>query len=192
MRAVFVGKDPGLCEAAAAITALGERADFWAAIRAHGAFAFSTIAPDAIVSRLQAETRPIRVLLWQPRPERAGDYRNTVAVTNPDEPFVLHYHVAFLGNSVGQKINTIVHEFIHNVDDHDYDPGEQMGHGDNDWHGKEESAPYWIGGLAQRLWETDHPTVAPAIAPAAPVEAKVFEDECCEDYAVEGSADPEV
>lgn len=192
MRAVFGGNDPGLCEAAAAITALGERTDFWDAIRAHGSFAFSTISPDEIVRRLQVETRPIRVFLWQPRPDRAEDYRNTVAVTNPDEPFVLHYHVAFLSNSVPQKINTIVHEFIHNVDDHDNDPGEQMGHGDNDWRGKADSAPYWIGGLAQRLYEANNHTESPALAPAAPVRAQVFEDECCDDYAVTGSADPEV
>ena len=191
MRAEFKGDDPGLAAAAASITALAERADFWDGIRAHGPFDLATISADAIARRLQAETCTIRVKLWTPRASRIAFYQNTVAVTNPHEPFVLHYHMAFLSNSVGQKINTIVHEFIHNVDDHDGQPGEQMGHGDNDWHGKENTAPYWIGEYAQRLYEAAHPALSPQPCPAAPVEAEVFEDEASDD-SYTGSPDPEV
>ena len=191
MRAIFSGGDAGLAEAVASITALTGRAEFWAGILAHGPFALATIDPTEIVRRLQAETQPLRVVLWRPRFSRREFYASTVAVTNPKEPFVLHYHVAFLSNSVGQKINTIVHEFIHNVDDHDGDPGEQMGHGDNDWHGKENTAPYWIGASAQRLYEADHPAAPAQPSPAAPVRAEVFEDEACGDE-ITGSPDPEV
>lgn len=191
MRAEFKGDDPGLAAAAAAITALTDRTDFWDGIAAHGAFDCVTISADSIARRLQAETRMIRVLLWKPRAPRRAFYKNTVAVTNPKEPFVLHYHMAFLSNSVGQKINTIVHELIHNVDDHDGQPGEQMGHGDNDWHGKENTAPYWIGEFAQRLYEAAHPALAAQSCPAAPVEAEVFADEQF-DNAYTGSPDPEV
>lgn len=191
MRAEFKGNDPGLTAAAAVMTALTDRADFWDGIRAHGPFDLATISADAIVQRLQSEKRPIRVVLWKPRASRREFYKNTVAVTNPHEPFVLHYHVAFLSNSIGQKINTIVHEFIHNVDDHDDDPGEQMGHGDNAWQGKDNTAPYWIGGFAQRLYEAAHPAVATQPNPAAPIEAEVFDDEFF-DNAYTGSPDPEV
>ena len=191
MRAEFKGDDPGLAAAAESITALAMRDDFWDGIRAHGPFDFAMIDAAEITRRLQAEAHTIRVVLWKPRLSRRSFYQNTVAVTNPGEPFVLHYHAAFLGNSVGQKINTIVHEFIHNVDDHDGQPGEQMGHGDNDWRGKENSAPYWIGEYAQRFYEAAHPAVAAQPYPAAPVDAEVFEDEACgNEYT--GSPDPEV
>jgi hypothetical protein len=191
MRAEFKGDDPGLAAAAGAITALTDRADFWDGIVAHGPFDRATISADEIARRLRAETHAIRVVLWKPRAPRREFYKNTVAVTNPKEPFVLHYHVAFLGNSIGQKINTIVHEFIHNVDDHDGQPGEQMGHGDNDWHGKENTAPYWIGEFAQRLYEVAHPAALARPCPPAPVEADVFADEAC-DNAYTGSPDPEL
>ncbi|GAC1569220.1 MAG: hypothetical protein NVS3B27_13340 [Novosphingobium sp.] len=191
MRAEFKGDDPGLAAAADAITALTDRADFWDGIVAHGPFDRATISANEIAQRLRAETHAIRVVLWKPRAPRREFYKNTVAVTNPKEPFVLHYHVAFLGNSIGQKINTIVHEFIHNVDDHDGQPGEQMGHGDNDWHGKENTAPYWIGEFAQRLYEAAHPAALARPCPPAPVEADVFADEAC-DNAYTGSPDPEV
>jgi hypothetical protein len=191
MRAVFTGDDPGLAAAATAITALTGRADFWDGIRTHGSFDLATIDAAEIARRLQAETRTIRVVLWKPRASRRAFYQNTVAVTNPKEPFVLHYHIVFLRNSVGQKINTIVHEYIHNIDDHDGQAGEQMGHGDNDWQGKDNTAPYWIGGFAQRLYEEAHPAFAPQPSPLAPVEADVFDDEACDDTCT-GSPDPEV
>jgi hypothetical protein len=48
-------------------------------------------------------------------------------------------------------VNTIVHEFVHNVDMFDDGrPGIGMGHGSNSSVGKQDSAPYWIGGLAGR------------------------------------------
>ena len=191
MRAEFKGDDPGLAAAAEVITALAGNADFWDGIRAHGPFDFATIDAAEIARRLQSTAHTIRVVLWKPRFSRHVFYQNTVAVTNPGEAFLLHYHVAFLGNSVGQKINTIVHEYIHNVDDHDGQPGEQMGHGDNDWHGKENSAPYWIGEFAQRLYESAHPAVAVQPCPVAPIDAEVFADEACgNEYT--GSPDPEV
>jgi hypothetical protein len=183
MRAEFKGDDPGLAAAAGAITALTDRADFWDGIVAHGPFDRATISADEIARRLRAETHAICVVLWKPRAPRREFYKNTVAVTNPKEPFVLHYHVAFLGNSIGQKIN--------NVDDHDGQPGEQMGHGDNDWHGKENTAPYWIGEFAQRLYEVAHPAALARPCPPAPVEADVFADEAC-DNAYTGSPDPEL
>ncbi|WP_068075405.1 hypothetical protein [Novosphingobium lentum] len=168
MQARFSGDDAGLRSAVAFVNALDSDAEFWAGIIAHPAFAFATITPAMIAARLRGERRPIFVQLWKPRFERRLAYVNTVAVTNPHDPFRLHYHVAFLANSPAQKVNTIVHEYIHNVDDHDHDPGEQMGHGDNDWRGKENSPPYWIGEWAQDLYEL-RAGVAAALAPAAPI-----------------------
>jgi hypothetical protein len=177
LKAIFTGDDPGLRAAAAFIDTLGANAAFWDGILGHGPFDFATISPDRIIQRLQAEGHAITVVLWHPRAPRRKFYANTVAVTNPKEPYVLHYHTAFLTNSVGQKVNTIIHEYIHNIDDHDGDPGEQMGHGDNDWRGKDNSPPYWIGGFAQKLWEAGQVSAEPAAAPATPVVADVFADE---------------
>lgn len=153
MRARFDGSDTGLRAAAGYLDTLDASEDFWAAIANHDAFDFATITSAQVAQRIRDCENVMEVRLWTPSPARALGYRNTVAVTDPDQPFVLFYHTKFLRNSIGRKVNTIVHEFVHNVDNNDDDPGEQMGHGDNDWRDKQNSAPYWIGNHAQTTYE---------------------------------------
>lgn len=159
MQVVFTGDDPGLATAAEFVTALWLREEFWTAIEQRGSFDRATIPAAAIVARLRPSRATYTVKLWTPTPDAKDSYRNTVALTDTDYPFTLFYHDRFLGNPPEAKVNTIVHEFIHNIDNTDGDPGEQMGHGDNDWHGKQDTAPYWIGMLAEKLFTKAHPAV---------------------------------
>jgi hypothetical protein len=158
MKADFSGTDAGLAAAVSYVGALDADADFWRQVREKRRYTFATIAPAEVERRLRASPSTIKILLWTPKPADADRYKKTVAVTDSKFPRTLFYHTKFLGNDVGDKVNTIVHEFVHNVDAFDDgNAGRQMGHGGNSSRGKKDSAPYWIGGLAERIYRAAHP-----------------------------------
>ena len=154
MKATFAGRDAGLIEAVKYVNeTLNQDETFWKGIREKPQFDFATIPSGEVERRVRAIDSTIIVKLWKPDWWQAWRYTNTVAVTDARLPRTLLYHTRFLGNDVGSKVNTIVHEFVHNVDA--FDDGsadEQMGHGDNDPTGKQDSAPYWIGNWAEKLY----------------------------------------
>ena len=154
MKATFAGDDPGLTEAVKYVNEiLNPDESFWRQIREKAKFDYATIPSTEVERRVRLIDSIMKVKLWKPSWWLAWKYTKTVAVTDSAYPRTLLYHSKFIGNDVGSKVNTIVHEFIHNVDVFDDgDKTEQMGHGDNDPTGKEDSAPYWIGGLAERLF----------------------------------------
>ncbi len=163
MQVIYSGKDNGLKKAAAFVNELITDGDLWDRIIAHGKFDRALIDPNTIVDRLKAGPTELHVQdLKAPRWKRWTIYRRTVAVVDPTHPARFSYHRKFRRNSVGQKVNTILHEYVHIVDNSDADEGEQMGHGDNSSVGKENTAPYWIGSEAQRIYETKSGEMAAA------------------------------
>lgn len=162
MKASFTGKDEGL---RAAVQFVNEKLNgderFWQTIREKPAFDFATIGSPEVERRIRSIDSTITIRLWKPSILLIWKYWDTVAVTDGRYPRTLLYHKKFLGNDIGSKVNTIVHEFVHNVDVFDDgDPDEQMGHGDEDPTGKENSAPYWIGGLAERFYRESRGSAA--------------------------------
>jgi hypothetical protein len=186
MEATFGGSDTGLKDAVAYVASLDSDQRFWDLIRSKTDYDYATVDGAEIASRLQAPNPPITIRLWKPSPLRAWGYRNTVAVTDSrNHPHVLFYHTKFLGNDTGSKVNTIVHEYVHNVDLlDDGDVDEQMGHGDNNWRGKGDSPPYWIGRQAESLYNEATgrvPLVEPAEAIYTHVETVVEDSEIVTD-----------
>jgi hypothetical protein len=115
----------------------------------------TTLSVAEILQRLKACSTTIRVEHWTPTGLNAARYRSTPALTSTDRPFAIRYHTRFLSNSSARMVNTIAHEFIHNVDYHwDRDLRADYTHrGQRPGGANEESAPYWIGNVAQELWE---------------------------------------
>ncbi len=154
MRASFTGQDSGLRVAAAYINdRLNVDESFWRRIRTKPKFDNATISSAEIERRLRTANSTITIQLWKPKPSHADMYKNTIALVDSGHPRKLFYHTKFVDRAVGQKVNTIVHEYVHSVDAFDDgDPGRQMGHGDNSARGKGDTAPYWIGDLAERIY----------------------------------------
>ena len=126
--------------------------EFWADIAAKPAFDFTTLTPAEVADRLRASSSTVTVKLYRAR------WPATIAATDPDNPHTIFYSKSKTGRPVADMVNTLVHEFVHNVDY--FDDGNEaieMGHGDNSATDKSDSAPYWIGGLAERHYRTVHP-----------------------------------
>jgi len=151
MKIVFNGDHSGMKKAVAFANALGGNAAFWDEVsRKTPPFSHTSMRPAEVAARIRDAHRTVTVQLWTPSLLKKPFYRNTVAFFDGDDPDTLFYHTAFLTNSVGEMVNTVVHEYIHAIDD----DGE-FGHGDNSPGGKEQSVPYWIGDLAEKHYNVN-------------------------------------
>lgn len=150
MQITYSGPHQRLREAAEFATQLSNNEAFWGEVRAKRRFDYSDLDADEIVRRIRGAAAPMMVKTWRPNLLQKPFYRNTVAFFDAQHPNVLFYHTKFLSNSVAEMVHTCVHEFVHGADDRG-----EMGHGDDSAEGKENSAPYWIGNLAQRYYNAE-------------------------------------
>ena len=67
---------------------------------------------------------------------------------NPSEPNVIYINQWRMNRSIPDFCNIFMHQVIHAVNAEN--PRYEFGHGDNSLLGKENTAPYWIGSLAER------------------------------------------
>lgn len=65
---------------------------------------------------------------------------------NPGEYDQIYLNTKYY-RSVESYVNSFIHEFIHLIDD--LDETQSFGHGSNSPGGKQNTAPYWIGNLAE-------------------------------------------
>ncbi len=73
----------------------------------------------------------------------------TTAYVDDDYPNTVFLNSRKLDRDISEIVNTIVHECVHAVDA--ALTNVSFGHGDNNWRGKGNSAPYWIGNLAESI-----------------------------------------
>jgi hypothetical protein len=157
MKIVYDGASGPMREAADYANGLAANSAFWDEIKAKAAFTYgSRLSGTEVERRLRAATSSMTVKLWRPSFLKKFFYRKTVAFVDPGVPHTLFYHEKFLGNSVGELVNTFVHEYIHDVDEDG-----AMTHGDNSPSGKEDSVPYWVGNKAEEYYNRDHGINAP-------------------------------
>ncbi|MFO1013526.1 MAG: hypothetical protein U1E50_07160 [Caulobacteraceae bacterium] len=175
MKFTYSRQDPGLIAAVAFANQLGADESFWAEIAAQPQFKFTALSSPAISQRLRACPTPVDVVHFSSIDPRL---RKTVAITSPKRPFLIAYHTKFMSNSVGAKVKTLAHEFVHNADffgdgsrtleyTHSQSPSP-------DW---PLTAPYWIGGLAQRRYEAAYPAKAHQKSAGFDVFDDAFEDD---------------
>ncbi len=168
----YQGADTGLRQAADFCNALYQSQEFWDRIAAIGTFDESAIPATQIVSKLRSCGSVTEIRHWKPGFFNSLRYRKTVALTDPDRAYLIAYHTRFLGNPVARKVNTLVHEHVHNVDFFSDGNGSiEYGHGDQSSDGKQNTAPYRIGAIAQQFYEAANPaSAAKAMAEPAPAE----------------------
>ena len=78
-----------------------------------------------------------------------------VAYVNPAQPSTLYLNTRkFEAGTIAGYTNTLIHETIHALDSQN--TVYHFGHGENDSDGKENTAPYWIGCLAERYLTGDN------------------------------------
>ncbi|MFE8598935.1 hypothetical protein [Archangium violaceum] len=142
--------DPGFVEAVAFANKLSFMEGFWQEIAEAEQFAYTTVTPAAIAERMRACTDVVNILHVKKRPI-------TTAVTDPGMPFTIYVNTRrFHNRRVRDKVNTLVHEFVHNVDffrDGAQSKRWNYTHWVEDHRDRPKTAPYWIGNLAERWWE---------------------------------------
>lgn len=108
-------------------------------------FDMATASPAYIARKLKSERNHTvcTVRLYSKR------FSKALAFFDARYPGSIFINEAKLGRSDGSVVATIIHEWVHLVDNND--PEESFGHGSNSSKGKQNTAPYWIDNLAQSM-----------------------------------------
>lgn len=178
MKTAYAGSESRIIDACAYVDTLASNSHFWDAIRTHPKFDFTDLTPTEIERRLREANATITVKLWKPH---FGRYSRTVAVTDSRYPRTVFYNQNKLNRGVANIVNTIVHEYVHNVDY--FDDGNmqiEYGHGSQSAVGKSNSAPYWIGDLAERIYASEKSVPKADLEPLEHEEIEVGDDEIVE------------
>jgi hypothetical protein len=150
MRFVYGGDDAGLHEAVAFANELNFMDGFWQTVADYPDFTYTDLSSSEIVRRMRAVTRDVAV-------QHYFRDNSAIAATRSGSPFTIFYNTKFIGRGPALKSNTLVHEFVHNVD--------WFGDGDRDLEythprrhtsARPRSAPYQIGRIAQDWWDMAH------------------------------------
>lgn len=147
MKLIYDGDDNGLRQAVDFVVGLTNDEDFWGRIADHGNFSDTDKPSATIAATLRACDDEVRVVHWRPlaRP-------STIAVTDPGRRFEILYNMRnFAQNSTAAKVHTMMHEFVHNVDL--FADGNRAAEYTHESRPYSESAPYWIGDLAQSFYQ---------------------------------------
>jgi hypothetical protein len=160
MKVTYNGQNQKLIDAVDFVNDLFENDKFWGEIESHSKFDYTKYTPKQISNFMKNKKKVVGVKLYCP-PFYQHKYTN--AYTDPRYPNTLFYNSKKLWRSVGNMVNTIVHEYVHTVDfTEDGNVNVDYGHGTQTSSGKENSAPYWIGNLSEKFFNSEH-RLAPLI-----------------------------
>lgn len=81
-------------------------------------------------------------------------FSRAVSYDDPEDATIIHLNKWNLNRSVESLCNTLMHQCVHAVNA-DF-PQFSFGHGDGTATGKENTAPFWIAAMAQRLISDDN------------------------------------
>ena len=127
--------------------------DFYRQIAQHSSFDSADATPALIATFMRDANITMTLDLYHsPWPEL-----NIDGYDDTDEPQKIHLNIWRTNRSPESICNSIIHAFVHAVNA--LHPGHGFGHGDSLLTGKENTAPYWIGALAQRLLSAEDPII---------------------------------
>jgi hypothetical protein len=149
MLVVFKVKLPKVEIATEMANALLVNSEFIQKIRDKDSFDMSTASPQVIADLIEASRLEMEIKLFYPTGENDLKYIKTFAFTNRKMPNILFLNLKKLNRTTESIAATIIHECIHVIDNaaSEY----TFGHGDNSSKGKGNTAPYWIGNLANKM-----------------------------------------
>lgn len=153
MNIIYTGKNQKIIDSISFIEDLSDNADFWRRIEEKDSFDYSNFSPRKIAQFMREKEETVVVKLYRPPFYR---HRNTNAYADPQYPNTLFYNSKKLWRSVGNIVNTVVHEYVHSVDfTEDGNSRIDYGHGSQSSSGKSNAAPYWIGSLAESFYNSE-------------------------------------
>lgn len=117
---------------------------FYENISAHDDFDYTSHSPAEIARWIQNSSVIVIAKLYK------GEWGSrTTAYVSSKYPDTVFLNSRKLDRPRGNIANTLVHEYVHSVDGAVTDA--RFGHGNNSSVGKKNSAPYWIGNLAEGM-----------------------------------------
>ncbi len=149
MNVIFNGSNSNVKVAIEMANSILLNPKFYQKIRAKSKFDLSTASPQIIANLIQGSSLEFEVDLFYPSGWRAIKYGKTFAYTDHQYPNTLFLNLKKLKRNPENITATIIHESIHALD---HECSEYtFGHGNNSAKGKGDTAPYWIGNLANRI-----------------------------------------
>ena len=150
MKIIYNGKKQNIIDALEHVHELFDDSEFWAAIAAKGSFDHSEYTPAQISEFMHNKGEPVTVKLYKSYVRK----RKANAYADPARPNSIFYNSRKTRRSVAKMVKTFVHEYVHTADfTEDGDRHSDYAYGSQSAAGKENTASYWIGGLAQRFYE---------------------------------------
>ncbi|GEQ87429.1 hypothetical protein ULMS_29370 [Patiriisocius marinistellae] len=149
----FNDKQPKVEEATEMANSILKNPVFYSKIREKNNFDLSTASPQIIADLIENSDLEFKVDLFYPSGWRAIKYRKTFAYMDHRFPNTLFLNLKKLNRSSRSIAATIIHESLHALDHEAIDY--TFGHGNNSSKGKSNTAPYWIGNLANKILKDD-------------------------------------
>lgn len=120
-----------------------ENNSFYYAISEHEAFDMANVGAHTISKLLKKSNLQMTIETYFRPWSKAETY------DDPHEPTVIYLNQWHNSRSIPGFCNTFIHKIVHAVNAEN--PQYEFGHGDNSAIGKENTAPYWIGNLAEQM-----------------------------------------
>ena len=159
----YTGSIAILTQAVAAANSLFQDDRFYDAIAAYDKFDYANVTPAEVARLIRDSALEMTIALYKPW----NPFSKAVAYDDPLHPTIIHLNARKMHRDIGSHCNTLVHECVHAVDTQ-Y-PETDFGHGNNSPVHKENTAPYWIGQLAEQMISG---TLQPLMAYASITEAE--------------------
>ena len=138
----YSGTHQGVLQAVQRANALLKDNSFFGQIAAHPAFDLSTATPVQVADILKNSTFRMEIQFYKTR----NPWSDALAYDDPYHPLIIHLNERRLNRSLASICATIIHEAVHAADA--MEKQFSFGHGNNNPAGKQNTAPYWIDGLA--------------------------------------------
>lgn len=122
---------------------------FLEAIYCNTHFDMADVSPKKIVKMIEHTNLKLTLDLYLP----ALLSNKAYAYDDPNKQSIIHMNKIALNRPIHSICNTMVHQCVHALNAHH--PSTYFGHGSNTAEGKDNTAPFWIAGLAQRIVAAD-------------------------------------
>ncbi len=123
---------------------------FYQGIMRHDSFDMCNVTPRQLAGLMRISDMRMTIDLYY----SLLPFSKAVTYDDTADPTIIHLNKWNLNRSVESLCNTLMHQCIHAVNA--LFPQFSFGHGDNSTAGKENTAPFWIAAMAQRLISDDN------------------------------------
>jgi len=129
--------------------------EFYLRIALQDSFDLADAAPETIAVLMRHASIRMYISLYH----ALSQEKNFDGYDDEEHPSIIHLNIWKMDRSPASICNTIIHSCVHavNAQNNQY----YFGHGDNSLQGKENTAPYWIGALAQKIASSEDTVIIP-------------------------------